>query len=469
MRRRLVTLSFVLLPVVLLITLLPSSASSGVSPLQPSAPNSPSIRDRSVAPVHRAYFGSSAQSLPSSLAVVSTALPTPAAHPADGPLPSSGQFVRKRAPTRPLPKRPLPPGTGFIPSPIDLSHLKGDRLPEGVRAAALPSSFDWRREGIITRVQDQNPCGACYAFGFLANFESKLQIDGAGTFDFSENMAKECNWEELNNFQDPPGSPWGGCQGGNPFMMASLFSTKGAVLESCDPYVPRDDVPCKTTCPYQKTILDWRLINGNLLPDPDVLKGYIQTYGPATVSMYAGDDDAWYREFSRYDGSYTLYHPGTESTNHCVAIVGWDDNLVHDGGRGGWIVKNSWGTDWGGTCGYGNERGYFTIAYGSAALAHMLLSSMRGRTTMPAVVSCTTMTRASMMPRGGKAAPLTGGWPSSFPPAMPTSPGWSSGRLTKQRTWTCTSTMTSMGTIRATYCGAERIYPSARRGTMGCL
>lgn len=363
MRRRLVTLSFVLL-----IILLPSPASSGGSPLQPSVPYSPSIQDRSVAPVHHAYFGSSAQSLPSSLAVVSTALPTPATPPADGPLPSSGPFVRNRAPTRPPPKRPLPPGTGFIPPPIDLSHLKGDRLPEGVRAAALPSSFDWRRQGIITRVQDQGPCGACYAFGFLANFESKLQIDGAGTFDFSENMTKECNWEELNNFQDPPGSPWGGCGGGNQFMMASLFSAKGTVLESCDPYLPRDDVPCKTTCPHQKTVLDWRLINGNLLPDPDALKGYIQTYGPATVAMYAGDDDAWDHEFSRYDGSYTLYHPGTEPINHCVTIIGWDDSLVHAGGRGGWIVKNSWGTDWGGTCGYGNERGYFTIAYGSASI-----------------------------------------------------------------------------------------------------
>jgi C1A family cysteine protease len=367
MLRRLVTLTFVLLPAVLLITLLPSAASSGVAPLQPSAPDFPSIQDWSIAPIHLADLGSTAQSLPSSLAVVSTTVPTPANISADGPLPSE-PCVLESAPTLPPPERPKPPGTGFVAPSMDLSHLKGDRLPEGVRAAALPASFDWRGQGIITRVQDQGACGACYAFGFLANFEAKLQIDGAGTFDFSENMVKECNWEELNNFQDPPGSPWGGCEGGNQFMLANLFSAKGAVLESCDPYVPRDDVPCKTTCPYQKTVLDWRLINGDLLPDPDVLKGYIQAYGPATVSMYAGDGDAWEREFGRYDGSYTLYHPGTEPSNHCVTIVGWDDNLSHAGGRGGWIVKNSWGTDWGGTCGYGHERGYFTIAYGSASI-----------------------------------------------------------------------------------------------------
>jgi hypothetical protein len=45
-----------------------------------------------------------------------------------------------------------------------------------------------------------------------------------------------------------------------------------------------------------------------------------------------------------------------------------DDDLVHAGGTGAWIVKNSWGTGWGGTCGYGTESGYFTIAYGSALI-----------------------------------------------------------------------------------------------------
>jgi len=276
--------------------------------------------------------------------------------------------VERLAPTRPMPAGPLPPGTGFLLPPVDMSHIRGDRMPAGVSAAQLPGRFDWRESGIVTHVQDQNPCGACYAFAFLGSFESKLQIDGAGSYDFSENYAKECNWEEVNNYQRS-GHPVGSCDGGGPEMMTNLFSQTGTVLESCDPYVA-SDVACHSGCPYQKTLLGWRYASGDDLPVADVLKAYLYTYGPLATSMYAGQFtfESWKQEFSAYDGSYTLYHPGTQAPNHGVLIVGWDDNLEHAGGRGAWIVKNSWGTDWGGTCGYGGERGYFTIAYGSASI-----------------------------------------------------------------------------------------------------
>ena len=257
------------------------------------------------------------------------------------------------------PEQPLPPGMGFVPPPMDLSHLKGQRL--GIYVSA-PASWDWRTMGKVTSVKDQSTCGSCYAFASIANIESKMLIDSAGTWDFSENNAKECNWYETS------GTDGGtSCLGGNYSLLASLFSKKGTVLESCDPYVPID-VACNSTCPYQKTLLDWRIVSGDAVPDTEVLKNYIQTYGPVYTSMYAGYYDAWATEFSNYDGSYTLYYAGEEVTNHAVLIVGWDNSLTHAGGTGGWIVKNSWGSGWGGTCGFGTEGGYFTIAYGSASI-----------------------------------------------------------------------------------------------------
>jgi len=268
----------------------------------------------------------------------------------------------QEAPTLGTPSEPPPVidghGTGFIPPPMDLSHLTGQTEPEELAfqtpSFGQPASFDWRSQGKVTPVKDQGACGSCYAFAAIANIESKMLIDGTGcTFDFSENNAKECNWYDTT------------CGGGNYFKMASWFSKEGVVLESCDSYVA-SNVTCSTACTYQKTLLDWRLICGDEVPITSILKTYIQNYGPVYTSMYASSS---YGFHSGYDGSYTFYHTGTEDTNHAVTIVGWDDSLEHDGSSdGGWIVKNSWGTDWGGPCGYGSEDGYFTIAYGSASI-----------------------------------------------------------------------------------------------------
>jgi len=261
---------------------------------------------------------------------------------AEGEEPESQQ-----APTRP--PEPYEPNSrgGYIPPAVDLSHFTATW--DGPSPAAALSRFDWRDTGKVTPVKDQNPCGACYAFASIGNFESKLLIDGAGTWDFSENNAKECDYYA------------GSCSGGNYYKMASFFSQAGTVLESCDPYVPAD-VPCTTGCPYQKTLLGWGVISGASMPDTNALKNYIQTYGPVMTTLYTGSfNNNWQKEFNAYNGSYPLYYVGSGTPNHGVLIVGWDDSLAHAGGTGAWIVKNSWGTSWG-------DNGYFTIAYGSAKI-----------------------------------------------------------------------------------------------------
>lgn len=253
----------------------------------------------------------------------------------------------------------LPPRTGYIPMPLDMSHYKVVQAPAGVDLDSLPSRWDWREAGKVSPVKDQGACGACYAFALNGAFESRLLIDGAGLFDWSENNAKECFWEELFDYR-PGGRSLGSCNGGNAYMVANQYARFGSVNESCDPY-SANDVACSAGCPYQKTVLGWSLINGGDIPDPSIIKAYIQTYGPVHTSLYVGNGDAWDTEFNNYDGSYTLYYVGAQPTNHAVLIVGWDDNLSHAGGKGAWIVKNSWGTGWG-------NAGFFTIAYGSARI-----------------------------------------------------------------------------------------------------
>lgn len=272
-------------------------------------------------------------------------------------MPSAATQTPVRAALRPEVERDLPPGCGFVPPRLDLSHLEAGRLPATYKLTALPTRWDWREQGVVTSVKNQGMCGSCYAFASLANIESKLMIDGESASNFSENNAKECNWYQTS------------CDGGNYDLVASRLSKAGLVQEACDPYVPWD-VTCNTGCELVKTLLDWRIICDNAVPAAATLKQYIYDQGPVYTTLYAGDISApaWQSEYNDYDGSYTMYYTGTYTPNHAVLIVGWDDDLVHAGGTGGWIVKNSWGTSWGGTCGYGAESGYFYIAYGSASI-----------------------------------------------------------------------------------------------------
>lgn len=253
----------------------------------------------------------------------------------------------------------MPPGRGAIPPKMDLMHLtnRPDQSPGQAQDAQAPTSWDWRAQGKVSPVKDQGACGACYAFATAGDVEARMLIDGQGTVDLSENHMKECNYFDRS------------CSGGNYHDMANLLSKSGSILESCDPYVAAN-VACNGGCTYQKTLTGWDLISGQSVASTNDLKDYIHDNGPVWTVLYAGDgnDPAWQTEFNSYDGSYTLHYTGNQPINHAVLIVGWDDDLVHAGGTGAWIVKNSWGTGWGGTCGFGAEAGYFTISYGSAKI-----------------------------------------------------------------------------------------------------
>jgi hypothetical protein len=68
-------------------------------------------------------------------------------------------------------------------------------------------------------------------------------------------------------------------------------------------------------------------------------------------------------------GAY--FYNGSETTDHAVTLVGWNDNFPRTdfnasrrpSANGAWLVKNSWGTNWGIQPPGLSERGYFWISY----------------------------------------------------------------------------------------------------------
>ena len=102
-------------------------------------------------------------------------------------------------------------GFGFIPSPVDDSHLTCDTESRELPNYFFTASFDLRTQGKVTAVRNQTTCGACWAFSAMASLESDLLP--AQAWDFSE-----------NNLKDKHGFDWTCCYGGNDDMSIAYFA-----------------------------------------------------------------------------------------------------------------------------------------------------------------------------------------------------------------------------------------------------
>jgi hypothetical protein len=106
---------------------------------------------------------------------------------------------------------------------------------------------------------------------------------------------------------------------------------------------------------------NWRIITGDDGESQihiSTIKNAILNYGPVYSTIYAND------AFMAYDNGVYEYW-GSESPNHAIEIIGWDDSLPHSHGTGAWLIKNSWGTDWGRNSTY---SGCGWVAYEAANL-----------------------------------------------------------------------------------------------------
>lgn len=209
--------------------------------------------------------------------------------------------------------------------------------------SSLPGAWDWRQYNCLTPIRDQGRCGSCWAFAGMGAFESTILINDGVPVDLSEQWLVSCTQGDCS----------GGFQG-TAFTFLSCGGRQdpcggsGAVWESAFPYVARND-PCG--CPYAHPycLSSWSYV-GTYPAPPSIsaVKQAILDHGPVSASMWVNDP------FVAYTGGVFNACGGTSLGNHAVVLVGWDDS---QGTAGVWILRNSWGTDWG-------EAGYARIEYG---------------------------------------------------------------------------------------------------------
>jgi C1A family cysteine protease len=216
------------------------------------------------------------------------------------------------------------------------------------------SRFDWREQGYDFPVQDQGDCNAGYAFAGVEAVQAAIWKKEGVKVDLSENNAIRCNWYALTD------TGTHSCKGGDFRMVINQFTQDGLVQESCDPFDAMN-LTCNQSCDTVYYVTEWQHISQfQRVASVDEIKGLLENHGPIYSEM-----DVNIPGFEYFKGGSVIYFedPDVSDNTHAVLIVGWDDELQHSHGKGAWIVKNSYGTDWG-------DNGYFYVAYGSAGIGN---------------------------------------------------------------------------------------------------
>jgi C1A family cysteine protease len=226
--------------------------------------------------------------------------------------------------------------TGFQ-QPADVGDEKPQKGPVAYDIK-VPDRWDWREHGVgVPPVRSQGNCGSCWAFGTVGVVEAAIAMSDQQLVDLSEQFVLDCSGK-------------GSCNGG--YWAYNAFTSKGGVWEKDYPYKGYDQY-CKSVSEHPYTIESYHSIQSG---DIDAMKVAILQYGGVGVTM------AVCGSFPGYGGGvYDSNECNYMYTNHIVTLVGWDDTVQYNGGKGVWVLRNSWGSSWG-------DNGYALIAYGKAKI-----------------------------------------------------------------------------------------------------
>nr|CAD7585576.1 unnamed protein product [Timema genevievae] len=291
----------------------------------------------------------------------------------------------------------------------DLDTLEIKKVPYKLGSTnELPTNFDWRDYGYVTPVRDQGSCGACWAFSAVSSpIRGGRGGGGSGTSrgegvpEVVEMSALECLLMKERGSVNHLSEQWlidcsdMNCNGG---WMASAYDfmmSKEAVVEDKSyPYTAAEAEACRNFSNNVNTS-----ITGVCMIEPyneEMLMHAVYTKGCICVALNGSPDDFHHYKTevatSLTSTGYTMvalsckiHHSVTKQgkarINVCNVIISpmncYDpsgvytnykdcdpNNLTHaatlcgfgttEDGVKYWLLKNSWGTDWG-------EEGYVRV------------------------------------------------------------------------------------------------------------
>jgi len=206
------------------------------------------------------------------------------------------------------------------------------------RAPLAPGSFDWRTKKGITAIKDQAQCGSCWAFSCVESIESVYIIKGgkAGQVPLAPQQIVDCDKGD------------GGCNGGDlPTCYAYVKSAGGLETEAAYPYKAKNQACKAVKNNEQDPITGFNYVIPDGSSDEGAMASFLAANSPMSIIV---DASSW----SSYSGGVLTADQCGQDLDHAVQAVGY--NGLDSNGY--WIVRNSWGADWG-------ESGYIRLQMAS--------------------------------------------------------------------------------------------------------
>ncbi|KAG2565560.1 cysteine proteinase 1-like [Panicum virgatum] len=211
----------------------------------------------------------------------------------------------------------------------------------------LPTDFDWREHGAVGPVKNQGSCGSCWSFSTSGALEGAHYLATGKLEVLSEQQMVDCDHE--CDASDPRSCD-AGCNGG---LMTTAFSylekVGGLESEKDYPYTGSDG-----TCKFDKSKIVAQVKNFSVVSvDEDQIAANLVKHGPLAIGINAVF-------MQTYIGGVSCPYICGRHLDHGVLLVGYGSAgyaPIRFKEKPYWIIKNSWGENWG-------ENGYYKICRG---------------------------------------------------------------------------------------------------------
>lgn len=236
--------------------------------------------------------------------------------------------------------------------------------------ALYPGTYNANEERFVTDVKNQRNTSLCWAFSLASNLETSLLTRGQKYYDLSE---EQLAYFWANRVNDPLGntpndkitrtqSNYHGT--GNGRVASFFLSTwSGMTTEEKVPFQSSavtwpDSLAYDTSAYMEDAIFSQYTVERT--------KQLLMEYNSVSAMIYMLDN-YYYPDTASYSC------PQSGLVNHAVTIVGWDDTYSKENfpsasgvnNDGAWIVKNSYGKNWG-------KNGYFYLSYEDKSITNLV-------------------------------------------------------------------------------------------------